>query len=100
MKCGPAALAPQICVGFLLLSLPAAAQSGETRDTLLADAQRARDSGDHRVALTSALRAFELKHTSSVARFIAEEQVELEDHLQALRAAQQCLALAEREAPS
>lgn len=79
---------------------PAHAQRAPSRGALLAQAQRARAQGNHSLALYFAEQAGRLQMTSSVRRFIAEEQRALDRPADALTSAEQCVREADAEPPS
>ena len=90
-------------VAILLLATsarPAGADEAADRRALLMDAQAARKSGDHASALALAQRAAEIRTSSSLLRFIAEENLALDDPVSAFQTANECIHFAERERPS
>jgi hypothetical protein len=95
-----------LALGLTLVSssLDAAAQSRPAappdRRALLAQAQRARTQGNHSLALYFAEQAGRLQMTSSVRRFIAEEQLALGQLAEAVTSAEQCVREANAEPPS
>lgn len=89
-------------ISLLILCAPTPAHAGRapTRASLLAQAQRARTQGNHSLALYFAEQAGRLQMTSSVRRFIAEEQRALDRPADALTSAERCVREADAEPPS
>lgn len=91
-------------LGLSLAPLVAHAQrtanAAPDRRALLAQAQRARGQNNHSLALYFAEQAGRLQMTSSVRRFIAEEQLALGQLAEAITSADQCVREANAEPPS
>jgi hypothetical protein len=104
MKHTPRLRALALALTLASSALDAAAQSRPDpppdRRALLAQAQRARTQGNHSLALYFAEQAGRLQMTSSVRRFIAEEQLALGQLAEAVTSAEQCVREANAEPPS
>lgn len=93
-----------IVTALALVPIAASAQrtnnSAPDRRSLLAQAQRARGQNNHNLALYFAEQAGRLQMTSSVRRFIAEEQLALGQLAEAITSAEHCVREANAEPPS
>jgi hypothetical protein len=96
----PPAAFVAVFVAAMLPGARARADDGDRRRLLVESALRARDTGDHASALALAQSAGEMRPTSSLTRFIAEEHEALGHLAEAYDSAQRCLRLAEAEEPS
>lgn len=91
-------LARAFTVVTILLAASASAVAQEaSREALIADAERARDAGDHDRALELALAAAAIRRTASLELFVAQQRALTGRRDEALASASECVRMAEAD---